>query len=172
MCRYPNDTLDRLWDAKYSTGANAIRTSEPVVLAGYNEYVPVSVVQTSFVADSIASGWSYKPALATDSLPHSYYVVLFFAEIDKSVNASGQRVFNITINGNNFSQGLDVYNQAHGPDVTFTIYSPNPLGPYSSIVINATGSQGSIFPPFIAGAEILQLLDDPMAPPTHPVDGW
>jgi hypothetical protein len=29
-----------------------------------------------------------------------------------------------------------------------------------------------VFPPFIAGAEILQLLDDPMTPPTSPVDGW
>jgi hypothetical protein len=160
LCRYPDDTLDRLWDAKYSTGANAIRTSNTVTGTDSDEYVPVSVVQTSFVADSIANFWSYKPALAADGRPHSYYAVLFFAEVDPRVNASGRRVLDITINGRNFFQGLDVYDQA-GLDNSYEIYSPNPLGPYSSVVVNVTGTPTSVFPPFIAGTEILQLLDVP-----------
>jgi hypothetical protein len=159
-----------LWDVKSSTGTNAIRTSTLVVTGRYREYVPVSVVQTSFVADS-AAGWYYNP-IAADSPLHRYYVVLFFAEVDPRVNASGLRVFDLTINGTNFYQGLDVYNGAGGLYAAYEIYTPNPLGPYSSIMINATGTPSSVFPPFIAGAEILQLLDDPMTPPTSPVDGW
>jgi hypothetical protein len=139
--------------------------------AKFKEYVPLPVVQTSFVADSIASGWSYKPALATDSLPHSYYIVLFFAEVDPRVNASGLRVFNIDINGVNFYRALDVFARA-GLYFTDRIYSVNPYGRNSSVVINMTPTPSSMFPPFIAGAEILQLLDDPVAPPTSPVDGW
>jgi hypothetical protein len=170
LYRYPDDTLDRLWDVPSSTGANAIRTSEVIAGATFIEYVPLPVVQTSLVADSIANGWSYKPALA-DSLPHRYYVMLFFAEIDPKVNASGLRVFDISINGDNFSPGVDVYKKMT-PYYSYRIYRENPLGPYSSIVISLTGTPTSVFPPFIAGAEILQLLDDPMAAPTSPVDGW
>jgi hypothetical protein len=141
------------------------------VTGRYAEYVPVSVVQTSFVAGSIA-GWYYKPALAVDGRPHRYYMALFFAEVDPRVNASGLRVFDITLNGEYFYRGLDVYKGAGGLYAAYEIYSPNPLGPYSSILVNATGTPSSVFSPFIAGAEILQLLDDPMAPPTSPVDGW
>jgi hypothetical protein len=130
---------------------------------------PVPVVQTSFIG-TMANGWSYKPVLPNNR-SHSYYVVLFFAEIDPRVNASGLRVFDLTINGGNFYPGLDVYKGAGGLYGSYEIYSPNPLGPYPSIMINGTGSQGSIFPPFIAGTEILQLLDDPMAPPTSATDG-
>jgi hypothetical protein len=131
--------------------------------------VPVSVAQTSLVG-SIAHGWSYNATV--DGYSHTYYVALFFAEVDPSVNASGLRVFDVTINGESFSQGIDVYYQV-GLDKPYEIYTyPGALiGPYSSIVINGTANSTSVFPPFIAGAEILQLLDDPMAPPTHPVDG-
>jgi hypothetical protein len=170
LYRYPDDTLDRLWYVTSSTGANANRTSNAVVTGKYREYVPVSVVQTSFVADSILNGWSYKTGLAADNLSHSYYVVLFFAEVDPRVNASGLRVFDISINGKNFFQGLDVYDLA-GLYNAYQVYTINPRGPFSSVVINVTGNPTSAFPPFIAGAEILQLLDDPMALPTSPFDG-
>jgi hypothetical protein len=100
-----------------------------------------------------------------------YHVELFFAEIDSRVNASGQRVFNITINGENFYPLLDVYERV-GLYASEEIYSKYPLGPYTSgVSINATRTSTSAFPPFIAGAEILELLDDPMAPPTSPIDG-
>jgi hypothetical protein len=125
------------------------------------------VVQTSLVG-SIADGWSYNATV--EGSPHTYYIALFFAEVDPRVNASGLRVFDVTINGESFSQGVDIFNQV-GLEATYEIYTPSALGPYSSIVINGTSNSTSVFPPFIAGAEILQLLDDPIAPPTDSVDG-
>jgi hypothetical protein len=79
-------------------------------------------------------------------------------------------VFDIILNGRIVYQGLDVYGQV-GALAADAIYSPDPLGPYSFINFTASGTLTSIYPPFIAGAEILQLLDDPMASPTSPVDG-
>jgi hypothetical protein len=156
-----------LWATSY--GGDANRTSEAVLVRNC-DYVPVAVVQTSYVARSI-SGWHYQPTLAADSRPHKYFLALLFAEIDPRVNAPGQRVFDLTLNGITVYQGFDVYSESKGLYVAREIYAVEPYGPYSSIVINATGTTTSLFPPFLAGLEILQLLDDPMAPPTSATDG-
>ena len=140
-----------------------------MTIEGIDELPPVSVVQTSYVAPSNA-GFSY---IQTDNLAgtsYRCYLELYFAELDSRVNASGLRVFDIAINGDSYFTGLDVYDKV-GPNRAFGLYSPKPQGPYSDhLLINVTSTPSSVYPPFIAAAEILQLFDNPMVPSTSSVD--
>lgn len=183
--------FDRLWATSYGNELYMFHTTGAVAV-GPSDFAPASMLQTSFLAESNA-GWYYELGAGTNdggqiasndkgadsNLPgtpvgtsaHSYYVALYFAEVDQRVNAPGLRVFDITINGHSFKRDVDIYNEVGSTTGKVIPSIGTPLGPYSSILINATGSPDSKYPPFIAGAEILQLLDDPMALPTSPIDG-
>ena len=164
--RYPDDSLDRLWST--NTADPTIQTNLPVVV-GLRDSPPVSVLQTSYVASSNA-GFYYNLTRNLAGTSYQYYVAFYFAELDSRVNASGLRVFDMSINGRPVFLNLDVYKQV-GLYRGYEIYSPKPQGPYSDyILINATSPPTSIYTPFIAAAEILQVLDNPMVPATYPVD--
>ena len=141
----------------------------PVIVAGLVDFPPVSVVQTSYVATSNAGFyWNLTYNLAGTS--NQYYVALYFAEVDSRVNASGLRVFDVWINGRLFYAGIDVYKGVRLYAVS-EFYTVSPVGPYSDyILINVTSTSSSVFPPFIAAAEVLQLFDNPIVPPTSSID--
>ena len=167
MHRYPNDTLDRLWFTDTTAPTN--QTSQAVVVAGLADSPPVSVVQTNFMATT-AAGLYYNRSLL-GSTPYKYCVALYFAELDPNVNASGQRVFDISINGNAFGKGIDVYADV-GLYRVDEVYSSYPLGPFSDyVLIQLTSAAGSVLPPFIAALELFQLFQNPMLPATSSVDG-
>ena len=97
-------------------------------------------------------------------------MALYFAEVDSRVNASGLRVFDIWVNGGSFFSNVDVYNSVRSYSA-YEIYSSKPQGPYSDhILINVTSTPSSVYPPFIAALEILQVLDNPMVSATSLVD--
>ena len=145
------------------------QTSQAVVVAGVADSPPVSVLQTSFVAPS-AAGLYYNRSTHPEGSAYKYHIALYFAELDPRVNASGLRVFDVSINGKSFSKGIDVY-AVVGLYAVCEIYSTVPVGPFSDyVLINLTSTAGSLFPPFIAAAEILQLVQNPMVPPTSSVD--
>ena len=134
-----------------------------------NDSPPVSVLQTSFVASTNA-GFYYNLTRNLAGTSYRCYLELYFAELDSRVNVSGLRVFDMSINGRPVFLNLDVYKQV-GLYRGYEIYSPKPQGPYSDhLLINVTSTPSSVYPPFIAAAEILQLFDNPMVPSTSSVD--
>ena len=138
-------------------------------VAGLVDFPPISVVQTSYVATSNA-GFYLNLTYNLAGTSYQYYVALYFAEVDPRVNASGLRVFDVWINGKLFYAGIDVYKEVRLYAVS-EIYTISPVGPYSDyILINVTSASSSVYPPFIAAAEVLQLFDNPMAPATSSID--
>ena len=136
---------------------------------GLRDSPPVSVLQTSYVASSNA-GFYYNLTYNLAGTSYQYYVAFYFAELDSRVNASRLRVFNISINGNSYYSDIDVYDEV-GLYRAFEIYSSTPQGPYADyVLIEVTSTSSSVYPPFMAAAEILQLFDNPMAPATSSVD--
>ena len=117
-----------------------------------------------------AAGLYYKLPTFPQSTSYKYYVALYFAELDPSVNASGLRVFDVSINGVPFYQAIDVFAEV-GLYTAYEIYSPNPVGPFSDhVLINLTSTAGSVLPPFLAALEIFQLFQNPMVSATSSVD--
>ena len=159
--------MDRVWFTFVDSPTN--RTSDPVGVAGLPDSPPLSVVQTSWTGTD-KSLLVYNLSTTPPGIAYRYYISLFFAELDPNVNASGLRVFDVSINGKSFSKGIDVY-AVVGLYAVCEIYSTVPVGPFSDyVLINLTSTAGSLFPPFIAAAEILQLVQNPMVPPTSSVD--
>jgi len=84
-----------------------------------------------------------------------YAIWLHFAEIDPSVKAQGQRVFDVRINNQVVLPNLDIYKLAGGP---FSAYD------WHFTVVNLTGSsliidfEAKIGPPLICGLEVYALL--------------
>ena len=141
-----------------------------MIVAGLADSPPVPVLQTSYAAPTAAGFFVNLTAGLDTTTSYNYYLALFFAEIDPRVNASGLRVFDVTINGSPFFQDFDVYAKV-GLYTAFELYSSKQLGPYTNhLLINATPTATSVYPPFISAAEILQLFDNPMVPPTSSVD--
>ena len=124
------------------------------------DYPPMTIAQTS----SIGLDITINVTGITMEGNHKYYMALFFAEIDSRVNASGQRVLDVTLNGDPFAEDLDIYafdNQ--GLYNGLEVYSVTPSGPYSdNIIIEAKPKSNSSYPASIAGVEVFQLFDNPM----------
>ncbi|XP_058081492.1 nodulation receptor kinase-like [Magnolia sinica] len=97
--RYPTDSSDRIWtiDASF----NAIPSN--VTIYGANPSVPIEVLQTAvtntehlqFIHDGLEAGH------------YDYLVFLYFAELNLSIK-TGQRVFDIYINGKKESENFDI----------------------------------------------------------------
>ena len=165
--RYPDDTLDRLW---YTEKTGPTNQTSLMIVDRLADSLPLPVVQTSYAAPTAAGFFvNFTDGLDTTT-SYYYYLALFFAEIDPRVNASGLRVFDVTINESPFYPGYDVYAEV-GQYTVSEIYSSRQLGPYTDhVLINFTSTPTSVYPPFISAAEILQLFDNPMVPTTSSVD--
>lgn len=140
-------------------------------MSGLADSPPVSVMQTSWMATGSSLVFNLSSTLPLNA-SRLYYISLYFAEIDPStVNASGLRVFDVSINGIPFFAGADVYAEA-GPSNAAGIYTFVPRGPlFDYVLINMTATASSVYPPFVAASELLQLFDNPMVPATSSVDG-
>ena len=86
-------------------------------------------------------------------------------------------VFDVTVNGDPFAEGMDIYafnNPGLYQGLEHYTNTSRPLGPYlDSIKIEATAKSNSSYPASIAGVEVLQLFDNPMnaTTPTSSSDG-
>ena len=103
---------------------------------------------------------------------HYYFMVLWFVEFNPSVNTSGQRVFNVAINGEVFDNDIDIYRTV-GANAALEIYSPTdrPLGPYvDQFKIQVNDFSYSRYYASLAAAEIFQLFDNPMNTTTSSSD--
>ena len=167
-CRYPGDPMDRFWVRYSDAPTTAIQTGHDVGLNNMPDDPPLTVMQTSFYEPNFTvSITALADVLTTSTVAgsHKYYIAYFFAEVDERVNASGQRVFDITVNGDLFAQGVDIYTDASGMYKGLEYYTNTsvPLGPYSdNIIIESKARSTSIYPASIAGIEVLQLFDNPM----------
>mgnify|MGYP000364903311 CR=1 FL=1 len=181
MGRYPDDIVDRLWWRFEDNATYITQTSETVDTSTISDPVPEDVMQTNFVSDSgliITDVSQASDVLTTSTVSglHSYCVTLWFAELDPRVYASGQRVFDLTVNNEPFYTGLDIYNEASGLYKTVEIHTKTDraLGPYQdSIIIQAQSTPNSTYSPTMAGYEVLQLFDNAMnaTAPTPSSDG-
>ena len=173
-CRYPDDTIDRFWWRYANEPTNVIQTTQDVGVNKIADYPPMAVMQTSVIGRDITVDFSEFPDVLTTSTmagSHKYFLAMFFAEIDPRVNASGQRVFNITVNDDLFVNGMDIYDQAPG---LYNGLQHNTVATYSNdIIIVATTGSNSLYPASIAGFEVLQLFDHSMnaTTPTSSSDG-
>ena len=180
VCRYPNDSIDRFWWRYVSKRNDVNVTTQNVNVNGIPDYPPMAVLQTNLIADNITINLAedFRNVFTTSTVTgsHMYFVVLFFAEIDPRVNAPGQRVVDLTVNGGVFVEAADIYADASGTYNGLEYYTNTsiPLGPYSdNIIIEATAKTNSSYPAAIAGAEVLQLFDHSMnaTTPTSSSDG-
>ena len=176
-CRYPDDTIDRFWWRYANEPTNVIQTTQDVRV-NIDDSPPDAVLQTNFVARNITVNLTRASnVLSTSTMAgrHKYYVALFLAEIDPRVNASGQRVFDVTVNGNTFKKDVDIYaNISLYRGIEYHTKTSIPMGPISNnIIIEARAKSNSSYPASIAGVEVLQLFDNPMnaTTPTSSSDG-
>ena len=177
-CRYPDDTIDRFWWRLTNDRNSVIQTTQDVGVNKIADYPPMAVMQTSVIGRDITVDFSEFPDVLTTSTMagrHKYYMALFYAEIDPRVNDSGQRVFDVTVNGDPFGEGMDIYGYKNqGLYRGLEHYSNESLGPYSdNIIIEATAKSNSPYSASIAGFEVMQLFDNPMnaTTPTSASDG-
>ena len=153
--------------------SNVMHTALNVRVNNMLDDPPMAVMQTSFNSTGFTVNFSNAFNVLTVSTiagSHKYFV----AEIHPRVNASGERVFDVTVNGNSFVEGVDIYAQAGGLYQGFEQYSKEPLGPYSdNIILGVKAKSYSSYPASIAGVEVLQLFDNPMnaTTPTSTSDG-
>ena len=158
--RYPDDTIDRFWRRGVDSPPNVEVSNQPVeVDAGYaTDLPPVAVMQTNYVSPQ--NGYTFNISTSTLRGTHSYYIVLWFAELNSSVTAPGQRVFNLTTNGDLYYPAMDIFGSVGSYKAT-ELYSYKPLGPYKdSIIIESDPSPSSTYYPTLAAAEIMQLFDN------------
>ncbi|KAH9541771.1 hypothetical protein CY35_14G083200 [Sphagnum magellanicum] len=154
---FTNDTdeLGRGWeqDDFYSFSPKSILTTTQNILNTTlpPNYFPEKLYQA---CRSLAEGGSINYVFEVDS-NLDYAIWLHFAEIDPSVKAQGQRVFDVRINNQVVLPNLDIYKLAGGP---FSAYD------WHFTVVNLTGSsltidfEAKIGPPLICGLEVYALL--------------
>ena len=147
-------------------------------MGGSYDFPPEVTMQSNFINRTIVvnpSALASSNVLMANTLrgSHYYFMVLWFVEFSSNVNASGQRVFDVAINGEVFEKAIDIYGRV-GPYTTLEVYSSTekPLGPYvDKFVIEIYNSSFSDYNPSLAAAEILQLFDNPMNTTTSSSDG-
>ena len=142
------------------------------------DFPPEAAMQSNFMNRTIVvnpSAPASSDVLTVKTLrgSHYYFMVLWFVEFSSNVNASGQRVFDVAINGEVFEKAIDIYGRV-GPYTALQVYSSTdrPLGPYvDQFVIEVHNSSASNYYPSLAAVEILQLFDNPMNTSTSSSDG-
>ena len=178
LSRYPDDTFDRFWWRFNNSNTNTFWTTGKVANGNSYDFPPLAVMQTNFINNTIilnpSTQASSSDVLTASTLygSHYYFMALWFVEFNPNVNTSGQRVFNVAINGKDFTYNIDIYRTV-GAKAALELYSPTdrPLGPYvDQFVIQFKPSSTSDYNPSLAAAEILQLFDNPMNTTTSSSD--
>ena len=142
---------------------------------------PLSVVQSIVTARNI--NYTISPSSTTSPLTrttttgqHNYSVMLYFCEFNKAVvTQPGKRVFNLTVSiGSSalIAQTLDIFSLVGVNTLLEVSTGAAPVGPYTGdINIQLVTLPSSQLSGSIAGAEVLQLLSNPMLTPTASSDG-
>ena len=143
---------------------------------------PLTVVQSILVAKNI--NYTISPSSTISPLTrttttgqHNYSVMLYFFEFNKAVvNRSGLRAFNLTLSIGRSAlidqQTLDIFSLVGVNKLWEVSTGDAPVGPYSGdINIQIVTLPTSQLSASIAGAEVLQLLSNPMLTPTASSDG-
>ncbi|KAL8143581.1 hypothetical protein V2J09_016613 [Rumex salicifolius] len=154
---FPDDNFNRLWES-YKVSSPIVYCKSHVTPSDFWNIPPARVFSTALTnsrGKSLELSW---PAAAVPT--GKYYVALYFQD-NRSPSPYSWRVFNVTINGNIFSSGLNV--SAKG----VAVYGDQwPLSGPTRIVL--TPLDGIPVGPVINAAEMLQIL--PAAARTIPRD--
>ena len=181
-CRYPDDIYDRVWYRATSRPDYLSQiTSDLIQLGSSSGLPPQSVVQSIISAKNInhtisPSATTLPLTRTTTTGQHNYSVILYFCEINKEVvTQPGKRVFNLTLNiGNSvlIDRTLDIFSLVGARNLLEVSTGAATVGPYTGdINIQIVTLPTSELSASIAGAEVLQLLSNPMLTPTASSDG-
>ena len=183
-CRYPDDIYDRVWYRSTLTPESSLFQSTPdlIDIGNSKGQPPLTVVQSILVAKNI--NYTISPSSTISPLTrttttgqHNYSVMLYFFEFNKAVvNRSGLRAFNLTLSIGRSAlidqQTLDIFSLVGVNKLWEVSTGDAPVGPYSGdINIQIVTLPTSQLSASIAGAEVLQLLSNPMLTPTASSDG-
>lgn len=142
--RFPEDKFDRFWQP-FGDGTEAIKSSQDVPVDNFWNLPPPSIFGTALTANQPRPVELYWPLF---SLPNaSYYVALYFAD----PSSGSSRVFDVSINGINFYQSLNV--TSAGASVFATQWT---LSGWTKLTLTPT--IGSSLPPLVNGGEIFSIL--------------
>ncbi|KAI5072741.1 hypothetical protein GOP47_0012847 [Adiantum capillus-veneris] len=148
--RYPYDSFDRFWTSFGIAAEYSIITNKSVDGTNSVNLPPGRILQSALTFST-----GFQLTLSSGEVGRTYVFVLYFAEINESVTAKGQRTFNIEVNGvlYNTEEPIDVFDRAVGAyeATSYTVIgSPSPNG---EIIVNLTTINSSLFPPFVAAVE-------------------
>ncbi|KAG0630485.1 hypothetical protein M758_1G181600 [Ceratodon purpureus] len=87
IVRYPDDPFDRIWIGENVPGT-PVNTTQQIAVGSASNKPPMAVMRTA----KLLKGSQYNPWIPNVN----YYVVLYFAEIDESMNATSRR-FDISL---------------------------------------------------------------------------
>ena len=183
-CRYPDDIYDRVWYRSTLTPESSLFQSTPdlIDIGNSKGQPPLTVVQSILVAKNI--NYTISPSSTISPLTrttttgqHNYSVMLYFFEFNKAVvNRSGLRAFNLTLSIGRSAlidqQTLDIFSLVGANKLWEFGTGKTAVGPYAGdINIQIVTLPSSPLSASIAGAEVLQLLSNPMLTPTASLDG-
>lgn len=145
--RYPKDPNDRKWDPTDTPQGTSFSNSSTISALNANLTVPLQVLQTAqthperleFLHSDLDKG------------DYSYYVFLYFLELNESVQAR-QRVFHIYINNESKHESFDIW--ANGSNYRNHVLSVRATGFLNLTLIKANGSE---LGPICNAYEILQV---------------
>ncbi|MED6132428.1 hypothetical protein PIB30_018818 [Stylosanthes scabra] len=152
--RYIDDLHDRLWEPYSNDDWTQLNTIFSDDLENNDYELPKSVIKTA-AAPKNAEGVLnfYFDALNETATHQLCYFYLHFAEVQK-LAPNETREFNITLNGNSFS---DLF---HPPNTMYTIYSDSPDHVFiKNNNISLVQTKASTLPPIINAIEIYQVKD-------------
>ncbi|MCO5592916.1 hypothetical protein L7F22_046927 [Adiantum nelumboides] len=142
-----------MWLPTFIDSVESITTNKSVASSTSANRPPERIVQSAFLSSSgiiiPLSGLVGRP----------YVVVLDFAEIDPNVTASGQRTFNVEVNGvlSNRDGPIDVFARAGGAyDATSYTFYVQPSSPDGDLFFNFSATANSRFAPFVTAYEFFR----------------
>jgi glucan endo-1,3-alpha-glucosidase len=141
-------------DAGFNTG-NEFASAATIDLSGVNAPAPQAVYQTVRWAPS------FYYSLVNLMPGASYLVRLHFAEL--SFTGTGQRIFNVALNGTNVLCNFDVFAAAGAQNKA--VVKEFPINASSTGVLTIAFSQGGVDNPEIAGIEIYSATGSSSAAP-------
>ncbi len=140
----------------YFTGGSTVSTTAMPVTSTVRNPAPIAVYQTARVGTS-TSGFTYTfPNLTPGAV---YTINVYLADFDST--ASGQRQFNIAVNGTSEEEAIDIYTFVGNGKALQRQYT---LPADSTGKITVTFSPGAVGSPICNGIEVLSA---PLAAPTN-----
>ncbi|MQL73865.1 hypothetical protein Taro_006191 [Colocasia esculenta] len=149
--RYPADPSDRIWTADTSFAGGRTVSSSQATLRGSNTSVPLEVLRTA-AEESTQLVFLHT---GLDASEQRYLVILHLFELDAGVR-TGQRAFDIYINGARVQKALDILGDGNPTNYRAVILWANATGSLNISLVKAAYAAAA-FGPICNAYEIFQV---------------